>query len=302
MKNILLATILIFSTSPKKADLGLNLKVGETYSQNYISKSTIIQTISGQEQSIKMEITGGMDFLVNENFGDRYSMSASYSSLIMKMDSPMGEMIFSSKNESADMLSSIMKNVIGKEFNIEMSKDGAILNIENLDVIFDGMFESFPELPEVQKQQILAQLQQAYGEKAFKGNIEMITAIFPNKEVNVGDSWKNSVKLESGMSGYMNNTFTLIDINSEGIFIEGTSQIITENKDAYVEVNGMPTRYDLVGKMKTSYKLDPQSNWIVEGRIEQEISGDVQIKDNPNLPGGMSIPMIIKNDMTIGNR
>ena len=128
----------------------------------------------------------------------------------------------------------------------------------------------------------------------------MITAIFPNKEVNVGESWKNSVKLESGMSGFMNNTFTLTDVNSNAIFIEGTSQISTENKDAYIEVNGMPTRYNLTGKMKTSYKLDPQSNWIAEGKIEQEISGNVQIKDNPNLPGGMLIPMIMKNDMTVG--
>ncbi|MEP1031909.1 DUF6263 family protein [Ekhidna sp.] len=300
MKYILTVTILILSGNLKKTDLGLNLNVGETYSQSYISKNTITQTINGMEQIIKMEITGGMDFQVNENLGDRYSMSASYSSLIMKMNSPMGEMIFSSKSEGADIFSTIMKTIVGKEFLIEMSKNGTISKIESLDSIFDGMFESFPELPEPQKQQLLAQLRQAYGEKAFKGNIEMITAIFPNKEVNVGESWKNSVKLESGMSGFMNNTFTLTDVNSDAIFIEGTSQISTENKDAYIEVNGMPTRYNLTGKMKTSYKLDPQSNWIVEGKIEQEISGDVQIKDNPNLPGGMLIPMVMKNDMTVG--
>ncbi|MEM6828991.1 MAG: DUF6263 family protein [Bacteroidota bacterium] len=300
MKYIIAVTILVSSVNLKKTDLGLKLKVGETYSQSYISKNTITQTINGMEQIIKMEITGGMDFLVSEDLGDRYSMSASYSNLIMKMNSPMGEIMFSSKNDGEDVFSTIMKTIVGKGFIIEMSKDGTISKIENLDVIFDGMFEPFPELPESQKQQILSQLRQAYGEKSFKGNIEMITAIFPNKEVNVGESWKNSVKLESGMSGFMNNTFTLTDINSEAIFIEGTSEISTENRDAYIEVNGMPTRYNLTGKMKTSYKLDPLSNWIVEGTIEQEISGDVQIKDNPNLPGGMSIPMFMKNDMTVG--
>ncbi len=300
MKYIVVAAILIFSVNTFKTDLALNLKVGETYPQSYTSQSTITQDINGMEQVITMEISGGMDFRVNENFGDRYSMSASYSSLIMKMNSPMGEIIFSSKSESDDLFSIMMKSIIGKEFKIEMLKDGMISKIENLDTIFSGMFEPFPELSEAQKQQILAQLKQAYGEKAFKGNIEMITAILPNKEVNIGDSWKNSVKLESGMSGFMNNTFTLTDVASDAIFIEGISQISTESKDAYVEVNGMPTRYNLTGKMKTSYKLDPQSNWIVEGKIEQEISGDIQIKDNPSLPGGMSIPMVMKNIMTVG--
>lgn len=300
MNYILAAIILIFSANLKKADLGLSLKTGETYSQIYTSNTTITQTIDGMEQVIKMEVTGGMDFQVNENLGESYSISASYSSLIMKMNSPMGEMVSSSKSDGDDIFSTLMKTIIGKEFTIEMSRDGTISKIENLDNIFEGMFESFPQLTEPQKQQILAQLRQAYGEKAFKGNIEMITAIFPKKKVKVGENWENSVKLESGMSGFMNNTFTLIDVNSDAIFIEGNSQISTENKDAYVEVNGMPTRYNLTGKMKSSYKLDPESNWIVEGKIEQEISGDVQIKDNPNLPGGITIPMVIKNDMTIG--
>lgn len=300
MKYILAAIILIFSANEKKADLGLNLKTGETYSQIYISNTTITQTIYGMEQVIKMDITGGMDFHVNENLGESYLMSASYSSLIMKMNTPMGEMLFSSESEGVDVFSTLIKTMIGKEFTLEMSRDGTISRIENLDNIFKGMFESFPQLSEPQKQQILTQLRQAYGEKSFKGNIEMITAIFPNKEVKVGEKWENSVKLESGMSGFMNNTFTLVDLNSDAIIIEGTSQISTEDKDAYVDVNGMPTRYNLTGKMKSSYKLDPESNWVVEGKIEQEISGDAHIKDSPNLPGGITIPMVIKNDMTIG--
>lgn len=300
MKYILAAIILIFSANEKKADLGLNLKTGETYSQIYISNTTITQTIYGMEQVIKMDITGGMDFHVNENLGESYLMSASYSSLIMKMNTPMGEMLFSSESEGVDVFSTLIKTMIGKEFTLEMSRDGTISRIENLDNIFKGMFESFPQMSEPQKQQILTQLRQAYGEKSFKGNIEMITAIFPNKEVKVGEKWENSVKLESGMSGFMNNTFTLIDVNSDAIIIEGTSQISTEDKDAYVDVNGMPTRYNLTGKMQSSYKLDPESNWVVEGKIEQEISGDAHIKDSPNLSGGITIPMVIKNDMTIG--
>lgn len=300
MKYLLAATILFFSASIESVDLGLNLKVGETYSQSYLSNNTVTQTFNGMEHVIKMEITGSMDFLVNNKLGDGYSMNASYTSITMKMDSPMGEMIFSSKGEGADIFSTIMKTVIGKEFKIEMARDGTISKIEDLDVIFDGMFESFPELSEPQKQQILTQLREAYGEKAFKGNIEMITAIFPSKEVKIGESWENSIKLEAGMSGFMNNTFTLTDVNNDAIIVDGTSQITTENKDAYIEVNGMPTRYNLSGKIKSSYKLDPETNWIVEGKIEQEISGDVQIKDNPDLPGGMLIPIVMINDMTVG--
>lgn len=292
--------ILLFSINLNKADLGLKLKVGDTYSQSYVSKTSITQNINGMEQVINMEIIGGMTFHVEERMSDRYLMSASYSSLAMKMNSPMGEVLFSSEGETEDMFSIIMKNMVGKAFKIEMHKNGSIAGIHELDNIFNNMFEAFPDLPEQQKAQITAQLKQAYGEKAFKGNIEMITAIFPDQDVEVGESWKNSVKLESGMSAFMNNTFTLVETGTDAVLIDGITEISTEDKDAYMDVNGMPTRYNLSGKMKTSYKVDPQTNWIIEGTIEQEMSGDVQIQDNPSLPGGITIPMTMTNNMTVG--
>jgi hypothetical protein len=44
--------------------------------------------------------------------------------------------------------------------------------------------------------------------------------------------------------------------------------------------------------------VDKISGWIIEAKIKQDIQGDVYIKGNPQMPDGMKIPMIMKNDLT----
>lgn len=293
-----LITILLLTTGilPQKSTIGLKLEIGKTYSQTYISKVDMTQDLNGIKQQVKMDITGGMDFKVTGKSSDQYEMDVAYTSLVMKMDMGGMEMVMSSESADDDVFSVIMKNMIGKTFNISMKRNGTISDIRNLDNVFSSVFTAFPDLPEMQKQQILTQVKQAYGEKAFKGNIEMITAIFPDKSVSIGDTWTNSIQLESGMAGLMNNTFTLVDKET----ISAKSTMSTEDKEAYVDVNGMPTKYNLNGTMNSTFTIDPTSNWIVKGVINQNISGDISIKDNPGLPGGMTIPIDMVSTMSIG--
>lgn len=298
MKYLLYLFFSFILVNPQN-DLGLKLQVGEIYPQNVVSNIIIIQKINGVEQKTNMEISGRMNFKVKGIQDNEYLMAVSYSSLKMKMNSPMGEMTVSTENGSRDVFSKVMSSMIGKEFSVKMQKTGFISDIKGIDNVFSGVFSSFPDIPESQKKQVLAQLKQAYGEKAFKGNIEMITAIFPDKEVAIGESWDNSVNLESGMSGVMNNKFTLAEIESDTVIINGVSKITTADKEAYVQTNGMPTKYDLTGKATSIFRLDPETNWIIEGIIEQKISGNFEIQDNPNLPGGMKIPMVMNNKMIV---
>ncbi|MEM6298637.1 MAG: DUF6263 family protein [Bacteroidota bacterium] len=299
MKYLLLTAILLFPISLKKVELGLNLKKGETYSQAYTSKTMVTQNIYGTEQVIEMEIFANMDYRVKKVKKDRYDLAVSYTNLKMKMGQPTGDLIFSSDGKRDDAASRLFASMIDKEFDVEMLRNGRIVTIENLDKLFDTMMESFDDIPDAQKEQLMASLKGAYGEEAFKGNIEMITAIFPDQAVEVGESWKNTIDLESGMAATLANTFTLIEVNENEIRVDGISDFATKDQDAYTDINGMPTKYNLSGTMKASYALAPETNWVMEGVIEQDFSGDVEIKDNPRIPGGMTIPMKTETKMTV---
>ena len=61
----------------------------------------------------------------------------------------------------------------------------------------------------------------------------------------------------------------------------------------------MPLKYDMAGTMTSDIKIDKKTGWTMSAKISQSIKGNAYVKDNPQMPGGMTIPMTISNDMTI---
>ena len=287
----------------QKQNLGFNLKIGQTYNHVMHSSSSIKQEINGQEINIDVTLSGKMAFKVTNLVNTVYSMSVSYEQLAMTMKLPNGEMIFNSeKEDKTDIFSSMLGEIKGKQFLVKMTSIGKIVEVENLDFIFENLIDKFPTLTLIQKQQIKTQLKQAYGEKAFKGSFEMITAIYPNTAVSKGGSWEIKTLLETGFAATLTTTFELKDKTESYNLIVGKGKIITLDKDAYTQVNGMPTQYNLSGTMNSNLKVDPNTGWIIEAKVNQLIAGNVEIKDNPNLPGGMITPMSFEHVMNYSSK
>ncbi|WP_420387711.1 DUF6263 family protein [Roseivirga sp.] len=302
MKYFLSIVLISLNIHFAKHDLGLKLKIGETYSQTMVSEANIDQDIMGTSQTMVMEISGKFSFEVKSEKNGVYTTDVQYDYLSLKTTTPFGETLSSSEEGYDDIMSTVLRNMRGKVFTVMLQKNGRIQEIIDLDNLYSDIFNSLPPISEEQKEQIVSQMKQAYGEAAFKGNLEMVTAIFPENEVEKGDKWNTKVKLESGMSGTLDNTYTLSQIEADYILIEGSSKFSTEDKEAYVDVQGMPTKYLLKGDVISSYKIDPETNWTIEAKITQDISGKVEIKDNPNVPGGMEIPMTLTSKITVTNK
>lgn len=298
--NVLIGLFLFTSIYAQKEKLELNLLKGGIYKQKITSIMTINQTVNGQLINMDITINGSTTYKVIEIQNTVFEMEVRYESLTMKMGLPNGVMEFNSeKNDETDIFSTILNSMINKPFLVKMTNKGKVNEVKNLELIFSNMFEKFPQLSDAQKEQIKNQLLQAYGEKAFKGNIEMFSAIFPNSPVSKGDKWTIKTQLESGMAGKMNAIYILKEINDSHYLISGEAKIETADKEAYIESNGMPLKYNLNGTMNSEIKIDKKSGWIINAVIKQSIKGTAYVKDNPKVPGGMEIPMTLTNQMII---
>lgn len=300
--TLILTVFVLTSYQTQNSDLSLKLEKGKEYKQITNSKATIIQEVNGQKVNMVMTIKGTMTFLVKDITENGYNMDAKFEELSMSMQMPQGLMEFSSeKNDANDIFSTILGAMKDKAFGITMSKTGKITDVKNVEALWSTAINTFDQLSEMQKEQIKAQIMKAYGGEALKGNIEMVTAIYPDSPVNRGDKWTINTKLESGMSANMTTDYEFAELTSEYALIKGKSTIVTADKDAYIESNGMPMKYDLTGSMDSEIKVDKNTGWIIEATINQKIEGDTYIKENPQLPNGMKIPMTMINDMVITN-
>jgi hypothetical protein len=287
----------------QKVDLSLKLKKGSVYSQVSTSKATIIQTVNGQQMNMQVNITGTMNYLVTDIKENVYNMEVKYKNLAMEMNLPQGNVKFSSdKPDEKDVFSTLFAGMIDKPFFVKMTKKGRIEQIKGIDSLFERLMAKFPQLSNEQKAGIRSQLMNSFGEKAFKGNMELMTAVFPDNPVSKGDVWKVNTNLASSVKAKVQSIYGFKGESNSNYTIHGDSKIATDEKAPYVETNGMPMKYNLTGSMTSDIKIDKESGWIVEARVNQEMKGNTQIKDSPKTPGGMTIPMTMKNETLVTNK
>ncbi|MFV0538717.1 MAG: DUF6263 family protein [Dysgonomonas sp.] len=292
------------SGQAQKANLALNLEKGKEYRQNMTMKSAVNQDLEGQKINMELSSKASMTYLVKDIDERGYIFDVKFDSIIMSMNTPYGVFEFSSeKNEPSNVFSAMLAAMKNKSFEITMAKTGKVIEIKNVDDLFDAAISELDlmQISEEQKEQTKAQVMKAYGADAFRGNTEMVTAIFPENPVNIWDRWVVNTKLESGMSGKITTDYELSDQTSGYYIIKGKSTIVTEDKDAYIESNGMPMKFDIKGSMESEIKVDKKTGWIIEAKTNQELSGDAYIKENPQVPNGMKVPISMRTIATVAN-
>lgn len=297
MKNLLILFIALFSTQlvlAKKTELSLNLEVGHTYITKSVSVGSISQELMGQKINIDMDITAEMSFKVIGESDAGYDMEVQYTSMVMEMKMPQMNMTFSSETPDAnDSLSGMLAKMTDKAFQLTLSKKGDVLDVKNLDMIMKDAIDALGDMPEAQKEQLQKQLGDSYGEDAFRGNMGSMLTIFPAQAVEVGDSWKSSLQIESGMVLNVDVTYTLKGEEADCYLISGEGKMSTPENGASVETNGMAMSFIMTGTMKSDMKIDKKTGWVMAGTAEQSIDGKAKIDGNDQMPEGMEIPMTV---------
>lgn len=303
LTSILCALIFLSSVSGQKTKLSLNLDQGESYKQISHSKVTINQDVYGMKMDIVLDMDASMTFLVKAASEEGYDMEVTYDWMKMKMELPQTSMDFSSeKNDENDLFSSILGEMKGQTLNMKMNRLGRVTEIEDVEGKWDAIIDSFDQFPEQEREQVKSQLMNSYGGKAISGSIESYTAIFPDKKkLKKGDEWTIETNTDAGMPFSASNTYTLESIEADLVILSCESVVKSSDPDKYIETSGMMMKYDLAGASTSTLKVDKESGWIREAKIEQTIKGTSRIQANDQIPDGMSIPMTISSNTEISS-
>lgn len=307
LKGVMLAAffVSVWTVQAQQAELGLNLKKGETY--QHVTHSVVVaeQDLKGQKISTEITLDRTMSFSVKEIDDGVFNMDVQYDKMKMSMSMPNNPMatlpdepeVYSSeKPESDDAVSEILAAMTGKVFQVSMNKTGEVTEIENLDEVWEQSMNAVSD-SEVISPKIKKQMRKAYGEKSLEGNIEKASYIYPDRAVNTGDTWSVTTKMMSSFSTQVDTEFQLKELHSDYCIITGKSQVKSLN-EGFTETNGVQIKYDISGKMTSEIKVDRASGWIIEAHTEQDLDGQSEIK-SPQLPNSMTIPMTVNSTPTL---
>ncbi len=291
-----LILLISFQAGAQKKRLELNLEKGQVYKLVQVAKSNVKQEVYGMPMELDMEMVSGMSFKVEEIEDDLYIMHMNYDSLVMQMNGPTGTETYSSEEEG-QMMSYFLGRYKKVPVHLKMNRQGQILEVSNMDAGVDSLFTDLDTMVSpIEMEQIKAQLKKAYGAEAFKGSIEMCTNIYPQQKVRVGDKWNIETRLEAGMAASLNTEYEFKGREGDNYLINGKGLLETADKEAYVEINGNPARFDLRGDVNSEIKVDRKTGWIVYVKIKQQIKGDTYILPNERFSEGLKIPMDMQNE------
>lgn len=182
---------------------------------------------------------------------------------------------------------------------ISISKAGKLVEVKNIENLYADLPKIFPDATDAQKAQYKTQMEQSFGEKAFRGSFQDDFPVFPGKPVGLNDSWMATTGIESIISFKINTTYTLQSIMATAYQIHGESAVEPSAvPPVFQQISDMPIRYmNFSGNVKSDIELDRVTGWVTQSKVTKLIKGTVEIKDNPTVPGGATFPMTIVADL-----
>jgi hypothetical protein len=305
MKPILIFCLLLpfFYVKAQKSRPRLHLTSGQTYYLESNDTSTSLQSIGGRENKVNTIITLRIAFNVTGITDTLYSLEARYQSLAMKIKLADTTLNMSSEmNSKPDTPSVIMSRIVNNPFVVTITSGGKIQSIKNLDKLVTGACSDFPLVDSAKKKKVTDQFVNAFGEGSVKGLLEMGIAVFPDRPIAKYDRWMLNSVISSPASAQVHASYQLVDLTPGFYFIKGEGTIGSEKQAKPVDLNGMPATYDLNGSLLNEIKIDPKTGWIIQIKLKQLIEENIEILDNPKIPGGMTVPMMFTTGMTISGR
>lgn len=280
---VLLNVVLILqcSCNSTPVEIKLNLEKGKEYTQSNTSTlTTKIGFPDGSTMDMPVTIAGMMSFIVESESDTAYLVEVTYKKLLMTIKMPQGvSMTFDSESVD-DIMSKSFKGIVDNPFKVTLLKNGRVSSVD-MSAFWEKFDSSLEWLPLMQKEQVVEQIKQAYGEKAFKGSFEQLSAYLPEKPVNKGGKWCTQIELNTNFPATMVSEYKLEKITKDYFIIQGTSNISTNGlQDAITQSSsGELMKYNLIGTAISNIKIDRNTGWVIEATIKQTLKGKSIIGD-----------------------
>lgn len=269
--------------------LKLNLQPGDQYLFSSVIKQNIVQDVMGQQMTTKQDMQG--DYLYDIQSVENGITAIKVTFQTIKMDTDIGGMqrlTYDSTNpDSGNSELKAISKLIGRSFLMQVNEEGGIEKIEGLSEIIGTTDTGQGEL-----------LKQSFGDSSMIQSMSQIINIYPNKDVNAGDTW---IKTFSGpvagmMLGESTSNFSLSEVKGNSALLTTDGQMKFSKLEGG---SGNPmlqaATFNLNGTQKGTLEVDIPSGLPIQTTLKQDIKGNLEIQ-------GMQIPMSITSDISIAGK
>ena len=265
MIKALLVFIIIFQTSFGQNTLQYNLKIGDSLKINQVAEQDIIQDMDGSEHKITNILESDFSFIVSSKTDSSYIISFKFDSFKLKTTSNLyGELINVNTKDSIaedDIEAKIFSGLTETFLEMELLRNGKITHVSGTGNMIKNMIDKANIADEFTRELMIESMKKEFGNESLSKSFEQMTFIYPDNDVKIGDTWKNTY------DGKMQceNEWKLANLN-DSINIDGKSNItMTVNEDSH--------NMNLKGTQETNIIANKESGFIESMHVKSHAEG-----------------------------
>jgi hypothetical protein len=276
--------------------INYNLEKGGVYPQNQLMTSVQNQVINGMPQDITTKVITESDFIVTDIIDGIYYIDVKINKMSNTTKTAMGSQEMDSEGGQANPMNKLFSNMIEFPIKITMNKQGEILSLDN-SAQLENMTKDI-DMPEMQLGQIEGAMKAEMSTEKQMSSYNLLTQILPKNAVSVGDTWNNTVTINSVIELETATTYKLESATEELYTISATATIKSP-EGSKMETMGLKANVDLSGPLTATYTLDRKTGWIQKANVEQQLDGNMTIEKSEMMPQEMKIDMKTKTTTVI---
>lgn len=198
-------------------------------------------------------------------------------------------------SQGMDKFSKIYTSLIGKSFDVKIGQYGKVKQVTGMDEIVSKIFTEMNIKDEKEKEDIKKAMKEQFGDDAITKRIERITAVYPNKDVTMGQDWQEKRDISTQFPVEAENKYSLKE-SSDGtsdISLEGELKEKEEAEPTVID-NIKVSYEDMKGTQKGNISINEETGMIKRAEIESKFSGKMKYtSDDPNM-GSMIFPITVE--------
>ncbi|MFU0825756.1 DUF6263 family protein [Clostridium sp.] len=300
-----LSLSIIFSGCMQKSvGLLLHLKKGDSYKLETDRTEKVVYNVAGEKIETESKVkTSYLCHVTNVDDNKNAEIKVTFDSINIKNTMENGQTLINNSPTMAkdtDKLSKIYSTLIGKSFKVKIGEYGKVKQIIGMDELVKGVLDELNIKDENERKEIKEDMKQNFGDEELTKRIERISSFYPEKEVKMGDTWKQRVEVSDRFPVEAGSEYKLKDT------ADGTSEITVEGKIKSKEnaepiiINNIKITYEeITGEQKGNISVNEDTGLIKRAEMENKYSGRVKYaSDDPNM-GPQIYPITVEEKITV---
>jgi hypothetical protein len=270
-----------------------------TYNLRWEIAGQVYFTLMGRKinTSVNNDVRSEISFDTLANAESKVSFS--YRNLSMGQQVQGKQLRLDADAEKDSLVRASLAQLANIRFEARANAQGKLTPLTSGDSVWNKMENALAQLTGDDRVRVMTPLKSLLNDDMLVGLMEQCFYIFPDHKVDVGDTWKNQIKMRSVFSMNLNNSFELASVKDGVSEIKLTSKVINaDNKGAMpglalaaspilgdpavtrgINLLGMNMEARFEGSHEGNLFVDVATGLLRNAHIHQKLKGEVKFNN-----------------------